>query len=348
MQKISVILIVIIITGIAHFRAHAEESNVSPNPPAPLQQTDPVQMTMDMKRQIRVPVPVKIKKAIDSTSLLAENGDIYALTGLDFPESDAALDTYKRLSELTADKKCTLYQTRSDKIGRINRMNHILGHFTCGQNDVWIQGTLIAEGHARVRTTPENREQSTAMLELEQQARSKKIGLWGLPYNHPLTPQTAAQHINSFALVEGQVYTTAQNKNSLFLNFTSDWKTDFSIGIPSKLRKDFSKIRIDPASLKGQKIRVRGWIRDYNGPYIELDHVEQLEVVSDNTPTKQHTKNNAEKIIEKILESPEPQEKSEPKKNNQQFMHTIKGPSAPIVEKPAPPDLGKKENGQTN
>lgn len=347
MRKIGLILLCLMLTPIAHSHA-AEKEELAVKP-------TPLELDYDRKTQIRDVTPLKIKKVIDATSLLEESGQIYALTGIDIPnDNDTAPKTQKRVIELTEGKKCTLYQTRSDKVGRINRMNHILGHLTCGKDDIWIQATLIAEGLARVRTTPENKEQYLKMLELEKSARDKKLGLWSIPMNTVLTPTTASQNINNFVIVEGQIYATAQNKESIFLNFTSDWKTDFSIGIPAKLRKDFSKLRIDPMSLKGKTVRVRGWMRSYNGPYIELDHAEQLEVITHSQP-EEKTKKNIEEVDKTALPSPLKAESQGggDTKNQPQFMRTIKGPSAPVVEepeieKPTPPQPEKKENGQTN
>ena len=345
MQKLSFIVLMVLLYPIAQSVAREKEEIVA--------KPSSIQLDYDRQTQVKDITPLKIKKAIDATSLLEENGSIYALTGIDIPnDNDTAPQTQTRLAELVGDKKCTIYHTRSEKVGRINRMNHILGHLTCGKDDVWVQGTLIAEGLARVRTTPENKEQFLKMLELEKSARKNKLGLWAIPMNQILLPEKSFQNINNFVIVEGQIFATAQNKESIFLNFTSDWKTDFSIGIPAKLRKDFSKLRIDPMSLKGKKIRVRGWMRSYNGPYIELDHAEQLELVTDIQAVKK-PENKVENIIEEMMDAPEPQQDPKPKTNSPQFMHTIKGPSAPIIEepvieKPAPPKLEKKEDGQTN
>lgn len=300
--------------------------------PVVTQADDAIHLEYDSKTQIRVPTPVKIKKAIDGQTLLSEDGSIYALTGLDLTDT-----AYKRLAELTEGKNCTLYQTRSDKVGRVNRLTQILGHMTCGKDDIWIQGTLIAEGLARVRTTPENKQLSGAMLKLESAARDKKLGLWAVPTNAVLTPDTAKKYTNGFAIVEGTVYTTAQNKESIFLNFTSDWKTDFSIGVPAKLRRDFSKLRIDPMSLKGKKIRVRGWMRDYNGPYIELDHAEQLEMISQNCHPEPCDNGGKDLPLDKTDSSPTAQNDTP----NKQFMHTIGGPTTPTTPKVEKPSIEK-------
>lgn len=244
-----------------------------------------IHMPADPHTQIASPTPVFIEKAIDATTVLGKDGTIYALTGLDIPDdSDTPPRALKRLSDLVAHQKCTLFQTRTPGLGRTNRMNQALAHLTCGPDHIWIQGTLVAEGLARVRTTPENSQQASMMLILESSARTQHIGLWANPHNAPLTPETARDHVNGFAIVEGDVFAVAQTRDALFLNFSSDWKNDFTIGIPNKLRKDFSKQRIDLLSLKGHPVRVRGWLRAYNGPYIELDHVNPLEILASDPP----------------------------------------------------------------
>lgn len=337
MQKIGLLFLLFMLIGWTSSQAADAVSTPPTEKPTPT-----IPYAIDTKREIRQAAPVRIKKTVDANALLSESGEIYSLTGLDIPDdNDTAPKTQKRLSELTEGKKCTLYQTRSDKVGRINRMNQIIGQFTCGQNETWIQGVLLSEGLARVRTTPDNKTQSAAMLALEQKARDRKIGLWALPMNAVFTPVTAAQHVNSFGIVEGTVYATSQNRNAIFLNFTADWKTDFSIGIPATLRKDFARLRIDPMALKGKTIRVRGWLRNYNGPYIELDHAEQLEIIAD--------KPAAASIVEKIIESTLPQNTPSSAGENKQFMHTIGGkktqdiilPEPPPIEEPKLPEIPK-------
>lgn len=318
MQKISryLVMLLLSITSLPDLSSAADTTT---EPPLPT-----IHLTPDMQTQIRSNTPVKITKAIDATTLLADDGTIYALTGLDIPDDDTtAPRTLHRLTELTEGKTCTLYQTRNDSMGRINRMNQTLGHLTCGKDAIWIQGALIAEGLARVRTTPENAQQASMMLILESGARAAHLGLWANSRNTPLTPENAAEHINGFGLVEGRIYTVAQTRDAIFLNFSTDWKSDFTIGIPTKLRTAFSKRRIDLFTLKGKSVRVRGWIRAYNGPYIELDHVDQLEILGDSTAR------------ESAASSPTSQEPLP-------MMHTISGPTiskptAPQIEKPDTP-----------
>ena len=105
-----------------------------------------------------------------------------------------------------------------------------------------------------------------------------KRQIWGHPYYSIVTPERAGKVTNTFQLVEGTVMDAAEVKGRVYLNFGADWKTDFTVLVPAKARKALARQGMDPATFKGRTIRVRGWLKDYNGPMIELTHPEQLEL----------------------------------------------------------------------
>jgi hypothetical protein len=119
------------------------------------------------------------------------------------------------------------------------------------------------------------------MYQLEDKARAAKLGLWkdgstdGL-----LTPDTAATGNGQFRVVEGTVNRSATAQNNLYLNFGTDWKKDFTVQITPTIRKTLAKRGIDPMGLAGTKIRARGWLREWNGPFLELETPERLELLS--------------------------------------------------------------------
>jgi micrococcal nuclease len=338
MRLIIILLMVWLSFGIAYSWAEDKPSSEASESKV----ADIIPFKLDYKRQIRVPTPLKFSKPIDAISLLSDKGEIYTLVGLDVPpDEDIEAKAQKRLQDLVTDKKCTLFQTRSEKAGRLNRMGHHLGHIVCGADGAWLQGTLLAEGLARVRTTPDNREQALVMLALEARARTQKIGLWEKQIHASLTPSTAEQSLNRFAVVEGKILSATQNQSSVFLNFERDWKTDFTIGVPSNLRREFSKKRMDLLSLKGKTVRVRGWMRSYNGAYIELDHPEQLEIVVAEKADDTVAGGNKPAVTKIEPVSAEPVPVAKPPKS--QFMHTITSPTPPKISKPEPPEeLNKK------
>jgi len=63
-----------------------------------------------------------------------------------------------------------------------------------------------------------------------------------------------------------------------YVNFGADWKSDFTISIAPRDRKLFGPEGEDILAFKGRIIRVRGWIKSFNGAMIEATHPEQIEV----------------------------------------------------------------------
>jgi hypothetical protein len=91
------------------------------------------------------------------------------------------------------------------------------------------------------------------------------------------TPETAPRFVDSFQLVEGRVVAAKQARNQVFLNFGPDRKTDFTVRIDAAALKLWRAAGIDPLTLEGARLRVRGWLRSWNGPLIEVTHPEQVE-----------------------------------------------------------------------
>jgi len=55
--------------------------------------------------------------------------------------------------------------------------------------------------------------------------------------------------------------------------------TDFTAMIPPDAVRMFRKEGVDPASFAGRSVRIRGWLRWYDGPQIEVTHPEQIEAL---------------------------------------------------------------------
>lgn len=281
-------------------------------------------------------VAVKVMKVIDPLTFMGEDKNIYALSGIEVPNSqtgktDITFETSKTLGLLIEGKDLKLYITKNKDKGRINRMNQSLVQAELQQSHVWVQGELLAAGLARVKTTQGNPEMVGEMLKLEAQAREQKKGMWANPELQVLTPETAIGHENSFAIVEGTPKAAAVTRNMIFLNFADDYKKDFTIGIPSSLRIAFSKKGIDPLKFAHVKLRVRGWVQSYNGPFIEIDHPEQIEVLGEMP----------------VFRSSLPKSEPAPQSTG---MRTISAPKAPEVDAPKEPEITqpKKNASQPN
>lgn len=229
----------------------------------------------------------RIDKLIDGLTLILKDGTIIRLTSIDIPDfhiwDDAPLTeaALKLLNQtLPEGTEVMLYQTRSAKAGRVNRMNHQLAHIVTKKDNIWIQGLLLSNGLARVYTAPQSTDLLNDMYLAEQQARNAKLGMWSddSDYNI-LSPEQTAQHIGNFVIVEGTVLNVATIRNNIYLNFGKDWKKDFTIQIPSALRTKFSKELINIMDIQNKSVRVRGTLREYNGPLIELEDTAHLEIL---------------------------------------------------------------------
>ena len=116
------------------------------------------------------------------------------------------------------------------------------------------------------------------------------LGLWqeSEPTAGPrltlLSPEMAKDKLNSFQIVEGEIYSSAMRENSIYLNFTRDWQSDFTIMIPKNKRIDFASAGYNLQNLQGKRVQVRGWVEDYNGPMIKINHPSQI-IISDVTPS---------------------------------------------------------------
>jgi micrococcal nuclease len=179
------------------------------------------------------------------------------------------------LSALILGKDVTLYfgGRRMDRHGRL------LAHLKTSEG-VWAQGRMLRAGVARVYSFADNRSEVPAMLEQESMARAANEGIWAHPFYAVRTPETVSAFIGRYELVEGVALNVAEVKGRIYINFGEDWRDDFTITVQKKAVKLFDKAGVNLLSLTGRKIRVRGWVKSFNGPQINLTHPERLEILA--------------------------------------------------------------------
>ncbi len=160
-----------------------------------------------------------------------------------------------------------------------DRHGRLLAHLYRADG-AWVQGEMLKKGMARVYSFADNRAMVAEMLALEEEARRAKRGIWGLRFYAVRTPEDLGSWIGTFQLVRGRVLKAAKVKARVYLNFGDDWRTDFTITLQAKTRRLFRKAGLEPLSLEGREVRVRGWLKKFNGPMIEATHPEQIEVLT--------------------------------------------------------------------
>ena len=163
---------------------------------------------------------------------------------------------------------------RGDRYGRV------LAHLV-DDNGLWIQGALLDAGMARVYGFADNRELLPEMLAREAVARERRIGIWAHPFYAVRTPEEAERYLGHFELIQGRVVDVAVVRGRVYLNFGADWRRDFTATLASPVRRLFEAEGIDPMIYRGRIVRVRGWLKSYNGPMVDITHPEQIEVVAE-------------------------------------------------------------------
>ncbi len=145
-----------------------------------------------------------------------------------------------------------------------------------------VASQMIGHGLARVYPLPGQDNQAlVTLLALENEARVRKAGLWSNPAFAVQTPETADTILNSYGIVEGTVVTAMAVKGRYYLNFGSDWKTDFTAQLTKEAITALAlpPFNIDWSKLAEQRVRVRGWVEPRNGPMITISSPAQLELV---------------------------------------------------------------------
>jgi micrococcal nuclease len=226
-----------------------------------------------------------VAAVIDGDTLQLADGQTVRLAGIAAPKP--ATGAAAGDAEAASGALAALAQTRQVELfygGRhTDRHGRLLAHVRLiepdGVTGAWLQGELLARGLARVSTTPDSRAVAAEMLALESEARAAKRGLWAAPAYRTRTPEDVASVVDSFQIVEGVVLASGSGGGRLYLNFGTDRARDFTVALDAAARRLFRDAGIDPAGLVGHRIRVRGWVRWFDGPRIDLTHPEQMEVL---------------------------------------------------------------------
>ncbi len=224
----------------------------------------------------------KVVSVVDGDTIVLRDGREVRLVGIqapklalgrsNFDDWPLAAEARAHLEEIVlgADVRLSYGGRREDRYGRL--LAHL--HLADGR---WVQGAMVAEGMARVYSFPDNRACVGELLGYEVQARRNEQAIWNLPYyaiRSADAPEKLLGYVDSFQLVEGIIREIAVVRGRLYLNFGDDWREDFTVTVaPAHMRKFPDGFE----AYRGTRIRVRGWIKSYNGPEIVVTHPEQIE-----------------------------------------------------------------------
>jgi endonuclease YncB( thermonuclease family) len=226
-----------------------------------------------------------VAAVLDGDTLQLADGQILRLAAIAAPKPASGANARdaeaasQALAALAGGQQVELFYggRHTDRHGRL--LAHVRLIEADGAAGAWLQGELLTRGLARVSTTPDSCALAPEMLALESEARAAGRGLWAVAAYRIRTPEDVAAVPDSFQIVEGVVLASGSSGGRLYLNFGADRARDFTLALDTAARRLFREAGIDPAALVGRRIRVRGWVRWFDGPRIDLTHPEQMEVL---------------------------------------------------------------------
>lgn len=231
---------------------------------------------------------VTVRTVLDGRTLLLTDGREVRLAGIEvLPESKSALEAHMAGREIVLKRQKANPST--DRYGRV------VAYAYSGQSagpapsaQVSAQVHLLSQGLARVAARIGERIGDTScaaeLKAAEAAARTARLGVWAGPHyvRQAGNPAEILSERGRFALVEGRVLSVRESGGVIYVNFGRRWSEDFTVTVLKRSERAFSAAGVELKKLAGRNVRIRGYIEERGGPWIEATRPEQIEVAERN------------------------------------------------------------------
>jgi micrococcal nuclease len=227
----------------------------------------------DAAEPVAAPLPETVSaRSVDGDGTLhLADGRTLRLAGIDLAEGRVGRQAQALMTQFIGNGPLTLEDdgVAQDRYGRLEAQVY-------DRDGAWLQGILLRQGLARVATTPDHRDFAHALLAAERPARTRRLGLWSEAKYALRHADEVTRLLDSWQVVEGIVARAEARHDAVDLVLGDDRAHDLTVRVPMAVVRT---MEIDPATLEGRHVRVRGWIGKTEGPTITLNHAEQLETI---------------------------------------------------------------------
>jgi endonuclease YncB( thermonuclease family) len=230
-----------------------------------------------------------VASVIDGRTLVLDDGREVRVAAIEVapPGEPAGAAAKSALEALSARQTVELRTSGAEPTAEVDRYGRLFGHVyvTKDKNERWAEAELIAQGHARVAARVGERACAVALLARERAARAANLGLWADPY-YVIRPADDAAAVAAergrFAIVEGKVLSVRESGPTIYVNFGRRWTQDFTVTIAKRNESAFTNAGLEPKRLQGRRVRVRGYVEQRGGPWVEATRPEQIELAERN------------------------------------------------------------------
>ncbi len=228
-------------------------------------------------------IQTHVAERVETDLIITKNNDYVALYGVRLVKETQDPTLYRKaqrfLQQSFEPPSFRLdVQAFQESGGAQNRYGDLHGKIVLA-NGAWLQEQLIAQGYGVWSGAPDYPPAlRQRLVQAEKSAAIEKLGIWR-SFKIINANQPTRQFWNGqFIVAKGVIREVFRGASATYLNFGEDWRNDFTVAIPSWSRKKFERGDWKIENLKNRSVTVRGLVRFYNGPYLELDFPEQLEI----------------------------------------------------------------------
>ncbi|MBV8754870.1 MAG: thermonuclease family protein [Hyphomicrobiales bacterium] len=266
------------LSAAAAAQAHAQTAGKKPAPAKPIASAECKLTTV---------ASGTVASVVDGRTLVLDDGREVRLAAIEVAAENepGGVDAKAAFEALTAGRRIEL-RAGADK-REIDRYGRLFGqvYVTNDNGERWVEAELIAGGHARVAARVDERACANALLARERAARAANLGLWSDPV-YVIRPADDAAAVAAergrFAIVEGKVLSVRESGPVIYVNFGRRWTQDFTVTIAKRNESAFTSAGLEPKRLQGRRVRVRGYVEQRGGPWVEATRPEQIELAERN------------------------------------------------------------------
>jgi endonuclease YncB( thermonuclease family) len=195
---------------------------------------------------------------------------------------DFAAAARDHLARLLTNAIDVLPLAKPDRWGRVPAFAYVLGATPEAPGRslaVW----LLAQGDGRFMPDPDAAACQVHFLQAEATARDGAIGLWRDPYYAVISPTDRAAFTEKAAtnvVIEGDVVDVDVRPRRIYLLFGARHSGAFAVTILQRDARIFDQGGLNPQSLIGRRIRVRGLLDLRFGAEISVSEPAAIEIVS--------------------------------------------------------------------
>ena len=228
-----------------------------------------------------------VRTVADARTLVLEDGRQLLLEGIEVPRGAAAAGADAPAARAVAALKAKLVgravtwsgnPASPDRHGRLPAFVFADGLGLEGS----VQHDMVSRGLARVAVRGAGRACAAELLARERWARAAKRGLWADPdyaVRRADDPASILALRGRMALVEGRVLSVRESGGTIYVNFGRRWSQDFTATIAKRNEELFAAGGLAPKRMERRWVRVRGWVEERGGPWIEVTSPEQIELL---------------------------------------------------------------------